>query len=315
MAKYYLLPKHLMDRLPAAQTPVWLLEAGVFHLLYGLARLMPVPLATRVFAAGLGFLGRRNPNKLRPVRRNLAVMMPEASEAAREAVAHEIFRSTGYAAVELFLLDRIWRGRDRYLEFSLHPEAEAAIRRKQPIVFATAHVGAWQVTNLIGRAYELSISVLYAPDRNPWMDRFFRARRRHFGGPLVPSAGGARDVMRELSAGRSVGAAFDTRIDEGEPVPFFGVPALTNTLPALLSLRGYPLIPIRAVRLPGTRYRIEVMAPLAPADPDAPRKAQMMDITTRLNAVFEDWIREDPGQWLCMKRRWPKPRPPQPADG
>ncbi len=130
----------------------------------------------------------------------------------------------------------------------------------------------------------------------------------------MPSAGGARDVMRELAAGRSVGAAFDTRIDEGEPVPFFGVPALTNTLPALLSLRGYPLIPIRAVRLPGTRYRIEVMAPLAPADPDAPRKAQVLDITTRLNAVFEDWIREDPGQWLCMKRRWPKPRPAQAAD-
>lgn len=314
MAKYYLLPKHLMDRLPAAQTPVWLLEAAVFHLLYGLARLMPLPLATRVFAACLGVVGRRNSNKLRPVRRNLAVMMPEASEAAREAVAREIFRSAGHAAVELFLLDRIWRRRAHYLEFAIHPEAEAAIRRKEPIVFATAHVGAWQLTNLIGREHDLSIAVLYAPDRNPWMERFFRARRRHFGGPLVPSAGGARDVMRELAAGRSVGAAFDTRIDEGEPVPFFGVPALTNTLPALLSLRGYPLIPIRAVRLPGTRYRIEVMAPLAPADPDAPRKAQVLDITTRLNAVFEDWIREDPGQWLCMKRRWPKPRPAQAAD-
>ena len=85
MAKYYLLPKHLMDRLPAAQTPVWLLEAAVFHLLYGLARLMPLPLATRVFAACLGVVGRRNSNKLRPVRRNLAVMMPEASEAGSDA--------------------------------------------------------------------------------------------------------------------------------------------------------------------------------------------------------------------------------------
>ncbi len=314
MAKYYLLPKHLMDRMPAAQTPVWLFEAAVFYLLYGVARLMPVPLATRVFATCLGFIGIRNPNKLRVVRRNLAVMMRDASEADRDAVARDIFRSTGHAAVELFLLDRIWRGRDRYLEFRLHPEAEVAIRRKEAIVFATAHVGAWQITNLIGREHDLSISVLYAPDSNPWMDRFFLARRRHFGGPMVPSAGGVRDMIRELAAGRSVGAAFDTRIDEGEAVPFFGVPAMTNTLPAMLALRGHPLIPIRAVRLPGTRYRIEVMAPLAPADPDAPRKDQVLDLTARLNAVFEDWIREDPGQWLCMKRRWPKPRPPRAAD-
>lgn len=315
MAKYYLLPKEMIDRLPVLKHPVWLLEAAVFYLLFGAARLMPLGFAGRVFGALLGTLGARNPNKQRPVRRNLAVVMPEADEDARARVARDIFRSTGLAAAELFLLDRIWRGRDRYLEFRLHPEAEAAIRRKEPIVFATAHAGAWQVTNLIGRAYDLSISVLYAPDRNPWMNRFFLARRRHFGGPLVPSAGGARDMIRELAAGRSVGAAFDTRIDEGEMVPFFGVPALTNTLPALLALRGYPLIPIRAVRLPGPRYRVEVMAPLALPDPETPRKAQVLDLTARLNGVFEDWIREDPGQWLCLKRRWPKPRPPQAADG
>ncbi len=314
MAKYYLLPKRLMDRLPGAQTPVWLFEAAVFHLLYGLARLMPVSLATRVFAACLGTIGFHNPNKRRVVRRNLAVMMRDASEETRDAVAREIFRSTGHAAAELFLLDRIWRDRDRRLEFVIHPEAEAAIRRKDAIVFATAHVGAWQLTSLVGREHDLSISVLYAPERNPWMNRFFLARRRHFGGPMVPSAGGVRDMIRELAAGRSVGAAFDTRIDEGETVPFFGVPAMTNTLPAMLALRGYPLIPIRAVRLPGARYRIEVMAPLAPADPDAPRKDQVLELTARLNSVFEDWIREDPGQWLCMKRRWPKKRPPRAAD-
>lgn len=308
MAKYYLLPKTLIDRQPWLRQPVWFLEAAVFHLLYGAARLMPVGMAGRVFGWLLGMLGARNPNKRRPVQRNLAVVMPEADASARERATRDIFRSTGLAAVELFLLDRIWRGRDRYLEFRLHPEAEAAIRRKDPIVFATAHVGAWQLTNLIGRAYDLSIAVLYAPDSNPWMNRFFLARRRHFGGPMVPSAGGARDMIRELAAGRSVGAAFDTRIDEGEMVPFFGVPCMTNTLPALLAQRGYPLIPIRAVRLPGTRYRIEVMAPLAPAAPDLPRKEQVLELTARLNGVFEAWIREDPAQWLCMKRRWPKDR-------
>ena len=308
MAKYYLLPKRLVDRLPAVQTPVWLMEAGVFYLLLGVAMLLPFPVAREGYARLMGFFGIRGSDKRRAIGRNLAVVLPDASDAARARVAHEIFRTAGRAAVELFVLGRLWRRRARYLEFDLHPEARAAIEAQEAIVFATAHVGAWQLSPLIGREYGLSISVLYTPERNPWLDRFFRGRRRAFGGPIVPSAGGARDFLRELAAGRSVGAAFDTRIDQGEMVPFFGVPTQTSTMPAVLALRGYRLIPTRVVRLPRCRYRIEVLAPLTPTDPDAPRKAQVRDLTAQLNRVYEGWIREDPGEWLCMKRRWPKPR-------
>jgi lauroyl/myristoyl acyltransferase len=154
----------------------------------------------------------------------------------------------------------------------------------------------------------LTISVIYTPEPNPWLHGFFLSLRRAFGGPMVPSAGGARELLHELAAGRSVGAAFDTRVDQGEMVPFFGTPTPTSTLPALLAQRGYPLVPIRAVRLPNARFRIEVLAPLVPADPDLPRKERILDMTHRLNLIFEDWIREYPGEWICMKRRWFKTR-------
>ncbi len=308
MAKYYLLPKDKIDRFPSFQTPVWLLEAAVFYMLLGLVRLLPFSVAMALFARVMGFFGYRNGKKQRVVLRNLAVVLPQATESERDHVARNIFRATGFAAVELFLLDRIWRRRAHFLEFSLHPEAKEAIARKEPIVFATAHVGAWQLSPLIGREYGISISVLYAAESNPWLNRFFLGRRRAFGGPLVPSIGGGRELIRELAAGRSVGAAFDTRIDQGEMVPFFGVPTQTSTMPAMLALRGYKLIPTRVMRLPGFRYRIEVMAPLTPVDPTAPRKAQVLDLTAQINHLYEDWIRQDPGQWLCMKRRWPKDR-------
>lgn len=306
MAKYYILPKRLIDRVPWIETPVWAFEAGVFYLWLGVVRLMPFPVARDVFSRLMGFAGYRNRNKRRVVLRNLEVVLPEATEAERADVAHEVFRTTGRAAVELFLLGRLWKRRARYLAFDVHPEAQAAIDRKEPIVFATAHAGAWQLTPLLGRKFGISISVLYAPDGNPMLNRFFLGRRAAFGGPLVPTFGGGREMIRELAAGRSVGAAFDTRIDQGELVPFFGVPAPTNTLPAMLGLRGYKVVPTRAVRLSGCRYRIEVMAPIAPTDAEAPRQAQVLDLTRQLNGVFESWIREDPGQWICMKRRWPK---------
>lgn len=313
MAKYYILPKSLIDRAPWVERPVWAFEAGVFYLWLGVVRAMPLPVASAVFARLMGFAGFRNQGKRRVVLRNLEPVMPEATQAHRVHAAREVFRTTGRAAVELFLLGRIWRRRARYLDFDVAPEAQAAIDRKEPIVFATAHAGAWQLTPLLGRQYDISISVLYAPDRNPWLNRFFLGRRRAFGGPLVPTFGGGRELMRELAAGRSVGAAFDTRIDQGEMVPFFGHPAPTNTLPAMLALRGYKVVPTRAVRLPGCRYRIEVLTPVTPTDPEAPRHDQVLDLTGQLNGLFEGWIREDPGQWICMKRRWPKDNSAAPA--
>lgn len=307
MPKYYLLPKRLVDRVSWIETPVWMLEAGAFQLLLGVARILPYPAVAFVFSRILGTLGYRNAKKRRVVRRNIAHVMPEASETAREAIVRQVFRATGLAAAELFLLDRLWRHRARRIEFDIHPEVKTVIRPGQGIIFATAHAGAWQLCNFLGRHEGFAPSVLYARERNPWLHRFFLARRRAFGGRMVPSTGGARDFIRELAAGHWVGAAFDTRVDQGEMVPFFGVAAPTNTLPAILALRGYPLVPIRTVRLPGHRFRIEVLAPLRPRDPHAPRKAQVSDLTAQLNDLFEAWIREDPGQWICMKRRWPKP--------
>jgi len=309
MARNYLLPKTLVKRFAWVQTPVWLFEAAMFYLLLGVARLLPFPAAAWLFERLFGALGYRNANKRRVVRRNMAVVLPDASEEARERVVRRVFAATGLAAAELFLLNRLWRRRERFLEFSIDPQAQAILARGEAIVFATAHVGAWQLCNLIGRQCGVSIAVLYAKEPNPWLHRFFLARRRAFGGPLVPSAGGTRAILRELSAGRSVGAAFDTRVDQGEMVPFFSIPTPTSTLPAMLALRGHPLLPIRALRLPGRRFRIEVLAPLVPSDAQAPRKAQILDLTAQMNRLFEGWIGDDPGQWVCMKRRWPKARP------
>ncbi|BAZ93673.1 lauroyl/myristoyl acyltransferase [Thiohalobacter thiocyanaticus] len=309
MPKYYLLPKRLAKKAPWTQQPVWLLEALVFYGLYGLIRLLPFPLAAAFLSRLFGVIGYHNTKKRRVVQRNLAVVLPQLTEAERDPFTRQVFRTTGLAAAELFLLDRLWRRRERYLEFDVHPEAMQAFERREAMVFATAHAGAWQLTNLISREYGLSISILYAREANPWLRRFFQARRRAFGSRLVPTAGGVRELMRELADGHSVGAAFDTRIDSGEMIPFFDVPAPTNTTPARLSLRGYPLIPIRCVRLPRHRYRIEVLAPLRPDPALADRHAQVSELTLRLNRLFEDWIRESPGDWLCMKRRWPKQSP------
>jgi hypothetical protein len=45
MAKYYLLPKGLVNRFQWVQTPIWLIEASAFYILLGFARIMPFRLS------------------------------------------------------------------------------------------------------------------------------------------------------------------------------------------------------------------------------------------------------------------------------
>ena len=113
--------------------------------------------------------------------------------------------------------------------------------------------------------------------------------------------------MRELAEGRSVGLVVDTRDDDGAPVPFFGLDKLTTLAPARLALRfGCDLIPARIERLAPAHFRLTVHEPIRTDPALASDKEQAIQMMSEVNRLFEQWIRERPGQWLCIKRAWPK---------
>ncbi len=82
---------------------------------------------------------------------------------------------------------------------------------------------------------------------------------------------------------------------------------MTNTVPARLALKqDCELVPVRVERLGGARYRVTMGAPVRPRDATVPQAAQALDMSAQLNGLFEEWIRETPGEWMCLARRFPK---------
>ncbi|WP_425349125.1 hypothetical protein [Methylobrevis pamukkalensis] len=65
---------------------------------------------------------------------------------------------------------------------------------------------------------------------------------------------------------------------------------------------GLPLVAGRVVRTQGARFRIEATPVEVPRSTDA--EADIAETTRRVNAVFERWIREYPGQWMWGHRKW-----------
>jgi KDO2-lipid IV(A) lauroyltransferase len=307
MPEYYLIPKRVARRAPRLAAAARSLESATFRAVFALLRRLPLATANRFAGALFAALGAHT-SKFDKALDNLAIAFPERDEAWRRATAREIFRHLGYAAVELVKLDQIWDEREHRLEFVMEPAARDHLEAGRPAVMVTAHVGPWQATNLIAQRYGLRISTIYARESSAAMRDAMARLRAKFGVGWIASDEGVRPLIRELEAGHSIGMAMDTRLDTGKLLPFFGREALTNTSAAGLALRtGAALIPVRAERLPGERYRITVCDPLAcDAPPGTDAKDRALLLTTAVNRTFEQWIREAPEQWICLKRRWPK---------
>jgi len=306
LPQFYFIPKRLARKAPFLVTLAQGLEAAGFRFIFWLMRKLSVERARRLSAFAFGLVGPHG-DKAKKAKDNLGIAFPEATEAWREQTMRQIFRSLGDSAAELIKLEQIWAERDSRIDFVVDPKAHDLMKDKKAAIFVTAHVGPWQVAPLVTKYYDLAINTLYAPESNAVLAELMHGLRHFLGERLISTEAGLRPMIKELNAGNSINMAMDTRPDSGKMVPFFGREALTSTAAAGLALRtGAALIPARAERLPAGRYRITVYEPLTSPDPDVPQKDQVLALTARINGHFEDWIREYPGQWICLKRRWPK---------
>ena len=314
MPDEYLVPRRLVRAVPALAGVLRRVDAWMLQAAFGLlARLSPRNAAG--LAGGLfGFFGPSGAKGAK-VRRNLRIVFPHHSEADIARLTRASFRHVGVAAAELAQAPRVLAARDTRFEMVTEDPRIKPLRPGAPAVIVTAHVGAWQYTAMLGQLAGVRVTSLYAPEYNPRVRAVFLALRQAMGCNWLCRDDSARVLLKELAAGNCVGFAADTRFDQGRLVSFCGHDAMTNTAAARLALRfNCPLIALRCDRLPGQRYRM-VLSRLIEPDPDCTDPdEQALRMTRAMNEEFERWIRQNPGQWVCMKRRWPRDIDRQAAD-
>jgi KDO2-lipid IV(A) lauroyltransferase len=174
-------------------------------------------------------------------------------------------------------------------------------------VFVTAHLANWEIAAVSIVLQGVPLAVVYTSLQNPKLDRLLRRSRKSLRCELIERDSAGRQLIRQLKQGTSVGLIVDQRVDSGEPVPFFRHNMQTTITPAQLALRfKCDLIPVQVQRLPNARFRVIFHAPITADDETASEREKMLQMTRKTNALFENWIRERPEEWLCSKRRWAK---------
>ncbi len=247
------------------------------------------------------------PRLRRTAMRNLELAYPEKSPAERRAIASEVFRSIARLIWVFARFPNINRQNVsqwiRYEGLEHYLEAKKAGRG---VLFATAHFGNWELSAFAHALMTEPMHIMIRPLDNPAIDRLVEDRRQLSGNHLIIKWDSARAVLRALHQNEAVGVLIDqnTSLDEGVFVDFFGTPACANIAFAKIAAKtGAAVIPGFAVwHEDENRYVLKFHPPLEISGDPA-------EDTRRLHTVLEDVIREHPGQWLWIHRRW-KTRPP-----
>ncbi|MES1260748.1 MAG: lysophospholipid acyltransferase family protein [Acidobacteriota bacterium] len=270
-------------------------------------RSAPRPVADRLARICAGLLDTVVPRLRQTAEKNLTFAYPHKDAAWRRATIDGVYASIGRLLVALARFPEITPANVgdwiRYEGFEHYEQAKA---RGKGILFATAHLGNWELSAYAHALLTEPMNVVVRPLDNPHIDRLVETRRALSGNKLLSKRDFARAILHALRGNEPVGILVDQNAaaDNGVFVPFFGKPACTNlTFAKLAGRSGAAVIPGFALWSADERKYVLRFYPEVEisGDPEVD--------TARVQAAIETAIREYPEQWLWIHRRW-KTRPP-----
>jgi Kdo2-lipid IVA lauroyltransferase/acyltransferase len=277
--------------------PTWL---GV-----GILRLAePLPYGTLLRVGRFfGWLARWLPiGTTRTARRNIDLCLPELTQVARRKLLREHFTSVGYAVFETAMA--WWSSDERIAKVTVVEGLDRLAKAQaegRGVLLLSAHFTTIEI-GCRALACRLPLNVMYRPSNNPvmaWMLGNMRSKQTRRAIPRDD----VRTLIKALKAKEVVWYAPDQsyRKKGAEMVPFFGVPAATNTATSRIAqMTNAIVMPYFVERLPdGTGYRGVIGAPLE----DFPTESSVAD-TLRFNHLIEAHVRKVPDQYLWIHKRF-----------
>jgi KDO2-lipid IV(A) lauroyltransferase len=267
----------------------------------------PLALANPLSSGYARLLDRAVPRLRRVAERNLLLAMPELPPGRRAEIIDGVFRSIGRMLLAFAKFPSIRRENlGRWIRLEGGEHFEAALREGRGVLFATAHMGNWELSAFAHALMTAPMNVVVRPLDNPLLDGLVERRRALTGNRPIGKKDFARAILKALAANQAVGILIDQNesVESGVFVDFFGVPACAGAGFARFAAHS------RAVVIPGfalwceaeRRYVLRFYPPV-------PVTGDIVRDTQALHSVLESVIREYPDQWLWVHRRW-KTRPP-----
>jgi len=203
---------------------------------------------------------------------------------------------------------RIKRLRGGFLDRHVVIKGAKRLPRDSGAIIIGAHMANWEwlAPALANRGFK--VAEIVRPLSDPVLNAFVDKTRRSGGIVTIPKQNAARDVVRYLRQGYLVGILVDQSPREnGVPAKFLDRECWGTVGPVMLSrITAAPIFGVAMQRESDGRYTLEVLPQVQLAQGAVGQT--IVENCQRCQDVVGDAVRQNPGQWLWLHRRW-KPQP------
>jgi len=234
---------------------------------------------------------------------NIAIAKIANSEKEMHRIAKESFQNLAITCMEFF---RMMRSKDHLEEIivSENPEILKEITsQKKGFVILSGHQANWEMLfwDLSSRHHGSAIG---RPLRNKKLYQWILSMREILGGNIVEPKKTISQGIKELRDCNFIGIVGDQGLPESSySYPLFGTRAWTSPSPALLAYRTACPIVVATTRRIKNKCHIHYSDPIWP-NTSKPLREEIVSLMDKATKIFEDSVREHPGQWLWQHRRW-----------
>lgn len=237
--------------------------------------------------------------------KNLGIVFPNATAEERKQLLHECYENLAWTGIEIFgwqddpLLINRWTETAEGTGY-----IDAALAKGRGALFLTAHIGNWEhAAAWIG--YNYGSYGIAQHNKSPFQKELISRLRATSGLKVIGKEEPMTRIISVLKKNGTVGIVSDQHAGgEGIMAPFFGIDVPTAQGLAVFSyLTGAPIIPGRSIRLAPYKFKMEFLKPIE-WQKLSTRDETIHDITCKCNKVLEEWIKNTPGQWLWLHKRF-----------
>lgn len=183
---------------------------------------------------------------------------------------------------------------------------EKAHKKKKGVFILTAHIGYWEIMSITGSLLNKNIYVLTKYLRIKFLDNIWVKSRKSYGVKLIKETNSAKDVLKAVKENNIVGYVLDQFTVTGLAVKtkFFNKTAWTSKSLALFAMKtGAAVVPAYTYRNPDGTFDFHIYPELDFVKEETKEKTIQTNTQIYTNTI-EEFIRQEPEQWLWMHKRW-----------
>ncbi len=283
------------------------IEALGFAILICIFRIMPLDMAS-AFGGKLGQAIGPRLKWHKIALYNLTGALPNLNDSQKQQILQDMWNNLGRVAAEY-----AWLGsRKMSARIRLSPESKDILQQiknnSAAVIFASGHFANWEIVPWVAGLNNLPITVIYRRLNNPIIDKFLLSIRKNYCPYLAPKGKyGAAALLRALKARQAVGLLVDQKMNEGIELQFMGKKAMTATALAELAIKfNAEIIMAKIQRCDGVDFYVQLYKLPYAITATANKEQQISAIMQMVNTELEQWIKENPAQWLWVHQRWDK---------